>query len=247
MAQFTDANLQSQYNSILSQMQGSGAYTPLSMPEQTLDSITEQLVQTLRPQYERAIANRYGATKQQKAAIDVDAASRGMGTSTWVTDAKNRLMANETADIAGLESDYAAQLAGDALNQYKNYLSNKLQLEQYNQQLQAALEGEAYDRAMSQYAQGMVEGTLPYQQLMFNWEQTQNATKGSGGGSKAQTQTGFFDGSRWWNSEEEYLASLEESDEAKQAQSDAIKSVLLPKKDQLINFSQMAGRIGRMR
>ncbi len=182
MALFGDANLQTQYDNILSHLSGSGAYTPLSMPEQTLDGITEQLAQIYRPQVERAIAQRYGATKQQKAAIDVDAASRGVGTSTWVTDAKNRIMNAEAADIAGLESDYISQLSGDALKQYQNYLGDKLKLDQYNQQLQAALGGAAYDQAMQQYGQGMIEGTLPYQQLQFQWQQTQNAAKGGGGG-----------------------------------------------------------------
>lgn len=182
MALFGDANLQTQYDNILSHLSGSGAYTPLSMPEQTLDGITEQLAQIYRPQVERAIAQRYGATKQQKAAIDVDAASRGVGTSTWVTDAKNRIMNAEAADIAGLESDYISQLSGDALKQYQNYLGDKLKLDQYNQQLKAALGGAAYDQAMQQYGQGMIEGTLPYQQLQFQWQQTQNAAKGGGGG-----------------------------------------------------------------
>lgn len=182
MALFGDAKLQTQYDNILTKLQGSGAYTPLSIPEQTLDSVTEQLAQIYRPQVERAIAQRYGATKQQKAAIDVDAASRGVGTSTWVTDAKNRIMNAEAADIAGLESDYISQLSGDALKQYQNYLGDKLKLDQYNQQLKAALGGAAYDQAMQQYGQGMIEGTLPYQQLQFQWQQTQNAAKGSGGG-----------------------------------------------------------------
>ena len=182
MALFGDAKLQTQYDNILSHLSDSGAYTPLSMPEQTLDGITEQLAQIYRPQVERAIAQRYGATKQQKAAIDVDAASRGVGTSTWVTDAKNRIMNAEAADIAGLESDYISQLSGDALKQYQNYLGDKLKLDQYNQQLKAALGGAAYDQAMQQYGQGMIEGTLPYQQLQFQWQQTQNAAKGGGGG-----------------------------------------------------------------
>ena len=156
MATFSDANLEKAYNSIYNQLQGSGGYTPLSMPEQTLDSITEQLSGVLRPQYERAIAQRYGATKQQKAAIDVDAASRGMGTSTWVTDAKNRIMNAEAADIAGMESDYASQLAGDALNQYNNYLGDKLALDKYNQQLAQALGDDAYNRAMQQLSAGLI-------------------------------------------------------------------------------------------
>ena len=173
MALFGDAKLQSQYDTIHSQLQGSGAYTPITLPEQSLDSITEQLAQIYRPQIERAIAQRYGATKQQKAAIDVDAASRGMGTSTWVTDAKNRIMNAEAADVAGLESDYASQLAGDALTQYQNYLSDKLKLDQYNQQLRATMEGAAYDQAMQQYQLGMLEGTLPYQQMQLEYEHQQ--------------------------------------------------------------------------
>lgn len=190
MALFGDEKLQSQYNNIHSQLQNSGAYTPLTMPEQTIEGITEQLAQIYRPQVERAIAQRYGATKQQKAAIDVDAASRGMGTSSFVTDAKNRIMNAEAADIAGLESDYASQLAGDALTQYQNYLGDKLKLDQYNQQLAAAMEGSAYDQALQQYQLGMLEGTLPYQQLMLQLEQQQlqldqakKASTGSGSGS----------------------------------------------------------------
>ena len=35
---------------------------------------------------------------------------------------------------------------------------------------------------MQQYTQGMIEGTLPYQQLQFQWEQQQKAAKGGGGG-----------------------------------------------------------------
>lgn len=186
MALFGDAHLQSQYDSIFSQLQGSGAYNPLTLPAQTLEGITEQLAQIYRPQVEQAIAQRYGATKQQKASVDVDAASRGMGTSTWVSDAKNGIMNAEASDIAGLETDYASQLAGNALSQYQDYLNNKLQVDQYNQQLQLALQSAAYDQAMQQYTSGMIEGTLPYQQAQFEWQQMQkNANKkhhGGGGG-----------------------------------------------------------------
>ena len=216
MALFGDTKLQSQYDTILSQLQGSSAYTPLTLPEQSLDSITEQLAQIYRPQVERAIAQRYGATKQQKAAIDVDAGSRGMGTSTWVTDAKNRLLNAEAADIAGLESDYASQLAGDALTQYQNYLGDKLKLDQYNQQLQASMAGAAYDQAMQQYTQGMIEGTLPYQQLQFQWEQQQKAAKGSGSGGGGSGVPAWF---------QEYLNGLDNTPPVQeQTQATTIKS-----------------------
>ena len=186
MAVFNDANLNKAYQDIYSQLQGSGGYTPLSMPEQTLDSITEQLAGALRPQFEKAIAQRYGATKEQKARIDVDAASRGMGSSTWVTDAKNRIMNAEAADIAGLESDYASQLAGDALNQYNNYLGDKLALDQYNQKLAQALGDDAYARTMQQLNAGLVSPV-------------------SKGGSGTKPTTGFWADGKLWKSEQEYL------------------------------------------
>lgn len=157
MAVFNDANLNKAYQDIYSQLQGSGGYTPLSMPEQTLDSITEQLAGTLRPQYEQAISKLYGLTKEQKARIDVDAASRGMTSSSMVTDLKNRAMNSLSEQIRGIETDYAAQLANDALNQYQNYLGDKLALDQYNQKLARELGDDALARTMQQLSAGLVK------------------------------------------------------------------------------------------
>lgn len=165
--------LQDAYASNYQQMQNSGAYNPLSMENQTLEGITDQLAAVYRPQLEQQILNRYGATKKQKAAIDVDAASRGMGTSTWVTDAKNRLMNAEAADIAGMERDYASQLAGNALQQYNNYLQDRQNLDRYNQALAIQLGDTAYGRAEDQYNAGLVEGTLPALQNQLAYSQNQ--------------------------------------------------------------------------
>lgn len=156
MAVFNDANLNKAYQDIYGQLQGSGGYTPLSMPEQTLDSITEQLAGTLRPQYEQAISKLYGLTKEQKARIDVDAASRGMTSSSMVTDLKNRAMNSLSEQVRGIETDYAAQLANDALNQYQKYIGDKLALDQYNQKLQMQLGDDAYGRVMQQLSAGLI-------------------------------------------------------------------------------------------
>lgn len=163
--------LQDAYASNYQQMQNSGAYNPLSMENQTLEGITDQLAAVYRPQLEQQILNRYGATKKQKAAIDVDAASRGMGTSTWVTDAKNRLMNAEAADIAGMERDYASQLAGNALQQYNNYLQDRQNLDRYNQALAIQLGDTAYGRAEDQYNAGLINGTLPQLQNQLAYDQ----------------------------------------------------------------------------
>lgn len=156
MATFSDANLEKAYNSIYNQLQNSGGYTPIAMPEKTLESITAELSPILRPQYEQAIKSLYGLTKQQKAAIDVDAASRGMGTSTWVTDAKNRAMNSVTEQVAGLESDYATQLASQALQQYQQWEADKAANDKYNQGLAHALGEDAYNRAIQQLQLGLI-------------------------------------------------------------------------------------------
>ena len=229
MAVFNDANLNKAYQDIYSQLQGSGGYTPLSMPEQTLDSITEQLAGALRPQFEKAIAQRYGATKEQKARIDVDAASRGMGSSTWVTDAKNRIMNAEAADIAGLESDYASQLAGDALNQYNNYLGDKLALDQYNQKLQQALGDDALARTMQQLKAGLISPV----------------SKGGKGGGNPNGK--FYANGQWWDSEQAYLdwAKGEEEKKRQEALNASLNEKARQSGDLIVSGSRLNSMRGR--
>lgn len=74
-------------------------------------ALREQIVSWLRPAYEQAIAQRKKLTEQYRAELDADAISRGMGGSTYVTDVKGRQSEAEAEDIAGYETDYAAQLA----------------------------------------------------------------------------------------------------------------------------------------
>ena len=58
--------------------------------------------------------------------IDVDAYSRGMGSSTWVTDAKQRLQDAEADDIAQMEANYQAGLNEAVLNQYNLAVAQSL-------------------------------------------------------------------------------------------------------------------------
>lgn len=94
------------------------------------EALQENIEAALRPQYDAAIESLQQQRLAQNAAIDVDAASRGMGNSTWVTDAKLQRLKAMSADVAGLESDYASQLA--------NALYSALQDK----------EDDAYDRAL---------------------------------------------------------------------------------------------------
>ena len=73
------------YNTVLAQLQQDMG------PERSDSQLKNYLTRLIRPSYDQAIAQRQQQTGQANAMIDTDAASRGMGTSTWVTDAKNRM------------------------------------------------------------------------------------------------------------------------------------------------------------
>lgn len=107
----------------------------------------------MRPSYDLAIEGRRKQTDTNKANIDVDAASRGMGSSTWTTDVKNRQQNAEASDIASLEAAYAQQLLA-ALQQESQ---NRMAVDQFNanaqaQALQAALglTGDLYGHRLNQ-------------------------------------------------------------------------------------------------
>ena len=173
------ASVNDYYNSILKSL-GSSKILPdtityealgYTMPTQT--ELSAQIAEYLRPQYDSAISSRKAQTTQNRAAIDIDAASRGMGASTWVTDAKTRQMNSEAADIANLESNYGSTLAQNVLNLYNQHLQNKLNVDtfdkgnqltvdqqnaankmtaaQWNEQMRRALEETASARAMDAY------------------------------------------------------------------------------------------------
>jgi hypothetical protein len=150
----------SSYESILKTlMPQTIGYSPIETEKQTQESLASQISAYLRPYVDKSIADRKSTTTANRAGIDIDAASRGMGASTWVTDAKQRETNAEAADIAGLESDYAANLAEQVYNSYQSYLDrqynvdtanagNQIEVDEFNAQVLAALEQTAYERAL---------------------------------------------------------------------------------------------------
>lgn len=124
------------YNQVLAQLQQDAG------PERSDSQLKNYLQRIIRPTYDQAIAQRQLQTGQANAAIDTDAASRGMGTSTWVTDAKNRQRNNEANDIATLNSNYASTLYDALLNQLQQRDQNRLALMGQAQ----GIAGNMYDR-----------------------------------------------------------------------------------------------------
>jgi murein DD-endopeptidase MepM/ murein hydrolase activator NlpD len=107
MATYPNEEFQGIYDSILASM-GDDATLKANL-EAALRPMYDQSVEALR---QKRIAN--------NAAIDVDAASRGMGNSTWVTDAKLRQLRGESDQLASLNANYNNQLYSALLDAIKD-------------------------------------------------------------------------------------------------------------------------------
>ena len=111
-------------------------YTPLD--EQTL---AERISAVLRPLYDKAIAAIFRGNQRQDAELDADAISRGMGSSTFVTDVKRRQDNAAADDVRELESDYGAKLADQLYKAMEGERDRMLEVEKFNaQQRNAAME-----------------------------------------------------------------------------------------------------------
>lgn len=114
-----------------------------NLPTTDKDEIKSYVESYLRTAYDQSIENRRKQTEADRAMIDLDAYSRGMGGSTWVTDAKQRLQDSEADDIAKMEANYQAGLNEAVLNQYNQAVAQGL-----------AAQNNAYDLAKDLYSLG---------------------------------------------------------------------------------------------
>lgn len=159
-----------------------------SMPSRS--ELSYENASILRPAYDHAIEQRQRQTLSNRAEIDVDAASRGMGRSSYVTDVKDRAMDSEAYDIARLEGEYAAALAAAVQQQYDKHLQNKLAADQFNANAQAAAQNAAFSYATTLHknnlsqAQAMADA-MAAAQLQGNSSSGKRASSSSTGYSNA--------------------------------------------------------------
>lgn len=137
----------------------------------SLAQLRDNLETAYRAGYESSVDSRREATKRNNAAIDADAAARGMGASTWVTDAKMRQADSEAADLAGLAAQRDSTIAQQLAAALSNQEANRLAVEQFN----------AAQRT------GAMEQALAGAQNMLALEQ-QNQQRGSGGRSSSKKE-----------------------------------------------------------
>ncbi|MDD6047569.1 MAG: peptidoglycan-binding domain-containing protein [bacterium] len=107
---------------------------------------------SLRPAAEQAIATRRARGETNMAELDADAASRGMGASTYVTSVKEREMANTERDVATIESNYGAALAERVASYLQYYTNLEFQAQMQNAQLQYNAKNAAASLAAQWYA-----------------------------------------------------------------------------------------------
>lgn len=138
----------------------------------------------LRPQYDKSIAELNQQRIERNAEIDVDAASRGMGNSTWVTDAKLRQMRGTEDAIADLNANYNSTLysaLADAIKDRDNNAYNQAWA-WWTQQQQAAQNERDRER----------EDLANAYNIAMNWwnNANANANKGKSGGGGSGKKAG---------------------------------------------------------
>ena len=139
-------NIPENYSQILDKVQNmlmskvdTVKYTP-----QSASALKSAIAKALRPQYDAAIRNRENTAAANRASIDADAAARGLGSSSWVTDVKNRQNNAAAKDVANLEGQYSAALYQNLMNK----LSEQDQLSLSAQQANAGIQQNALSTAL---------------------------------------------------------------------------------------------------
>lgn len=134
-------------SSKLMEQVGTVDYTPRSTG--TLKSALQKII---RPTYEKNIQTRQQATRSNRAAVDADAAARGIGASTWVSDMKNRLNTNEARDIANINDDYSSQLYSALMGRLAEQDQLSLAAQQANMNARQGALGNALSGAQYLYS-----------------------------------------------------------------------------------------------
>lgn len=133
------------------------ALSMLSVPAVQVNTPSRAQIQTdaeasLRPATDQAIETRRARGETNMAELDADAASRGMGASTYVTSVKGREMANTERDVAMLESNYAAALSERVASYLQYYANLDLQAQMQNAQMRYNAQNAAASLAAQWYA-----------------------------------------------------------------------------------------------
>ena len=162
MASLGSAVLDQYYQSFMADNsipQGQITYNDIATENKSDADLTAQVAASLRPKTDASISSLRSSVVSQKAALDADAASRGMTRSTYLTDMKGRLSQQEQQSMAAIESDYGATLAAQVAEYWQNQANrtaairtqnaaNRLTTDQWNAQKKMDWQSIVYQMAV---------------------------------------------------------------------------------------------------
>lgn len=113
-------------------------YAPVLMEytSENMDSLRETIAAWLRPSYEQALRKQEQQAALYNGKLDADAWSRGMGSSTYVSDLKYRRQNELQQNRADLEASYGAALAEQLFKAWEKQLEYRMEAEKFNAQAQ---------------------------------------------------------------------------------------------------------------
>lgn len=147
--------------------------TEITLDQKTRESMAADVSAYLRPYYDMAAQERQQTAVQSRAELDADAYSRGMGSSTWLTDKKSRESMAAASDIASINAQYGAALSQGVSEQMGTYEQNKLAVAQQNAANRLSADSINAEEELNRYK-------LAYQMLL---DQIELGTLSSGSGS----------------------------------------------------------------
>ena len=118
--------------------------------DKAADSISSKLTEALRPSVDEAIKKRRESYKTAKAEIDVDAASRGMEKSSFVSSMKDRQASDMNSDISSIEADYNSTLASNLYSALMSMYDTHTQKQISQQQIELEREKMQQQKELAQ-------------------------------------------------------------------------------------------------
>lgn len=132
----------------------------ISVTVPSREMIKRDYEEALRPSVDLAIEQRRVRGEEMMAEMDADAASRGMGASTYISSMKEREGDDVESDVSMMETQYTSALAERIAAALQYYASLEMQAANANAQMEANANNTALSIA-SQWYQNYLAGLAP--------------------------------------------------------------------------------------
>lgn len=126
----------------------------INVDQRTYGDYADEAASYLQKYLDNSIAARRRQTTEARALADVDAYARGFGNgSTWLTDAKNRMTAQEASDIMAARNEFLGKVGEQAYNAMQAQYARVLQADMQNaaNQLTADQQNAYYNNLVQQF------------------------------------------------------------------------------------------------